>query len=167
MHLPVLQPALQVHLIISINFMGEGDREVWIPNISAPFKLFWHKSACTAFPVLRLTMYSLTAYLFTKSHIAECVKSFIWLSIIERNKIAIPMSTPILFLLLLTASLAPAILLFMLSMSLTFQALFLLLLPTSLAPPALIINLLGTSSAVGPVVNSLSAPPPQHCCSCC
>ena len=86
-------------------------------------------------------MYSLTAYLFTESHIAECVKSFIWLSIIERNKITIPMSTPILFLLLLTASLAPAILLFMLSMSLAFQALFLILLPTSLAPPALILML--------------------------
>ena len=141
MHLPVLQPALQFHLIISINFMGAGDREVWILNLSVPFKFFWHKSACTAFSVLRLTMYSLTAYLFTKSHIAECVKSFMWLSIIEKNKITIPMSTPILFLLLLTSSLAPAILLVMLSKSLAFQALFLTLLPTSLAPPALIFML--------------------------
>ena len=131
MHLPVLQPALQLHLIISNNFMGAGDREVWILNLSAPFKSFRHKSACTAFPILRLTMYSLTAYLFKKSHIAGCVKSFIWLSIIERNKITIPMSTPILFLLLFTASLTPAILLFMLSKSLAFQALFLFLLPTS------------------------------------
>ena len=117
-HLPVLQPALQLHLIISINCMSAGDREVWILNLSAPFKFFWHKSACTAFPVLRLTMYSLTVYLFTKSHITECVKSFICLSIIERNKITIPISTPILFILLLTASLAPAIQLFMLSKSL-------------------------------------------------
>ena len=52
-------------------------------NLSAT--IFRHKSACTAFPVLSMTMYSLTAYLFTKSHIAECIKSFIRLSIIEIN----------------------------------------------------------------------------------
>ena len=27
-HLPVRQPALQLHLIISINFMGAGDRDI-------------------------------------------------------------------------------------------------------------------------------------------
>ena len=135
MHLPVLQPALQLHLIIPINFMGACDREVWILNISAPFKLFWHKSACTAFPILRLTMYSLTAYLFTKSHIAECVKSFIWLSIKERNKITIPMSTLILLLLLLTASIAPP------------------------APFILFFNSFpDPSSTVAPAVNSLHGP---------
>ena len=32
-HLPVLQPALQLHLIIFINFMGAGDREVWMGSI--------------------------------------------------------------------------------------------------------------------------------------
>ena len=58
----------------------------------------------------------------------------------EKQK-KIPMATPILLLLLLTASLAPAILLFMLSKSLASQALFLLQLPTSLAPPALILML--------------------------
>ena len=29
-HLPVLQSALQLHQIISINFMGAGGREVWM-----------------------------------------------------------------------------------------------------------------------------------------
>ena len=90
-HLPVLQPALQLHLIISINFMGAGDREVWMGDIfsslifqphsdgtsllAQPFKSWgW---PCTVWQ---------SSYLFTKSHIAECIKSFIWLSIIERNK---------------------------------------------------------------------------------
>ena len=36
---PVLQPALQLHLIISINFMGAGDREVWMGSIF-PFLIF-------------------------------------------------------------------------------------------------------------------------------
>ena len=90
-HLPVLQPGLQLYLIISINFMVQvTEKSGWVAfpflYVPAPFKFFRHKSACTAFPVLRLTMYSLTAYLFTKSHIAECIKIIIWLLIIERNK---------------------------------------------------------------------------------
>ena len=32
-HLSVLQPALQLHLIISINFMGAGGIEVWMGGI--------------------------------------------------------------------------------------------------------------------------------------
>ena len=38
-HLPVLPPALQLHLTISINFMGAGDREVWMGSI-LPFLIF-------------------------------------------------------------------------------------------------------------------------------
>ena len=120
-------------------------------NLPAPFRIFRHKSACTAFPVLRLTMYSLTVYLFTKPHIAECIKSFIWLSIIERNKnnphghsntvapvvnsIIGPCDTVVLFILLLTVSLAP-------------QAPLLLLLAAFMAP----------SNAVAPVFNSPLVP---------
>ena len=98
------------NLMILILWVQVTEKSGWVAfsffNHSAPFKFFRHKSACTATPVLRLTMYSLTAYLFTKSHIAECIKSSICLSIIERNKKkTIPMATPILLLLLLTASL--------------------------------------------------------------
>ena len=32
-HLPVLQPALQLYLVISINFMGAGGKEVWMGSI--------------------------------------------------------------------------------------------------------------------------------------
>ena len=78
-------------------------------------------------------MYSLTAYLFTKSHIAECVKSFIWLSTAS-------LVPPALLCLFLTASLAP-------------QRLFLLS-PDTIS---LVVNTLpGQSNYVGPVVNSFS-----------
>ena len=68
--------------------------------------------------------------------IAECTKSFIWFSIIQKQ--TIPLATPIMLLLLLTSSLAPTILLFL---SLASQALLLLLLTTSIAPPAQILML--------------------------
>ena len=66
MLLPVLQPSLQLHLIISINFIGAGGREVWMGSI-CPSLVFWSHSSGTSLlaqpSVLRLTMYSLTAYL--------------------------------------------------------------------------------------------------------
>ena len=133
---------------ISINFMGAGDREVWMNSIfpSLIFQPHLNSSGTSllAQPFQSwgcMTMYSLTAYLFTKSHIAECIKNFIWLPIIGSNNKKNHRGHSILLLLLLTASLAPATLLLMLSKSLASQALSLLMLAASLAPPALIFML--------------------------
>ena len=89
-HLPVLQLALLLHLTISINYMGSGDWEVWMNSIF-PFLILLNSSGTSllAQPFQSwgcMAIYSLIASLFTKSHIAECIKNFIWLSIIGRNK---------------------------------------------------------------------------------
>ena len=46
-HLPVLQLALQLHLIISNNFMGAGGREVWMGSFF-PFLIFQPHSSGTS-----------------------------------------------------------------------------------------------------------------------
>ena len=109
---------------------------------------------------------SLTAYFFTKSHIAECIKSFIWISIIQRNKTrTISLTKPILLFLLLTASLPPcntvvpvvkviiSTVFVLLTASLTPSGLFLLF--SNIV--SLVVNSLpGPSNYVDPVVNSFS-----------
>ena len=169
MHLPVLQPALQLHLIISINFMGACDREIWMGGIF-PSLIFQHKSACTACPVLRLTKYSLTAYLFTKSHIAECIKSLIWLSIIERNK-----SNTVVHIVTVpgfSSTVPPSVTNLPLPSS-TDSHVVNNLPGTSSTVSTVVNSLSGTSSTVVPVVNSLTSPSRtvslvlQYCFSCC
>ena len=127
---------------------------------STPFKFFCHKSACTAFPVLGLTMYSLTANLFTKSHIAECVKSFIWLSIIERNKKNNPHSHSNTVAAVVNSIIGPCNTVVhvvkVCGFSNNVAPSVINLTRPSITDSHVVNNLPGTSSTVAPVVNSLS-----------